>query len=521
MAARGGAVATTEPGWGFALIAVAAVTLWRIAELAAWPVNLSFDEAQYWSWAQDPAFGYFSKPPVVAWAIAATTALFGSAEWAVRMGSPLAHAGTALALFALGRRIGGGRVGLISALLMLTLPGVSVSALLISTDPFLMCAWGWGLYALYSALTAEAEGRPALRAWIGVGLAFGCGLLAKYAMIAFPVGAALAAAWVPEWRGLWRRRGPWLALGLGFAVFSPNLAWNAAHHFVSFAHTQANANLSAGGVHPLKALAFLGGQFAVFGPIPFVALLILAFGLLARRRPAAGEPLGRDVRFLAAFALPLLAVMTVEGFLSRANANWAAPVYVSATVWVAAACAKREGWLKAAFALHLLAALLIVNYDAAARLIGVEMTARTDPMKRLRGWDRLGLALADAIRPETVGGGEPVLVFDERKILTPMLYYLPRPHPEIAKWNADGHIDDHYDLTADLARHRGRSVLLATRKSDVSAYAGAFEGPVVGPMILSVPIHKDYALTLNLFRMGRFTGYPEGGVPAPRPAADD
>ncbi len=502
--------AREEPGWRLALVAVAALTLWRVAELAAWPVNLSFDEAQYWSWALDPAFGYYSKPPVVAWAIALTTALFGSAEWAVRMGSPLAHAGTALALFALGRRIGGGRVGLLAALIFLTLPGVSVSALLISTDPFLMCAWGWGLYGLHRALAAEAAGRPATRVWIGVGLALGLGLLAKYAMLAFVAGAALAIAWVPEWRGVARRRGPWLALALGLAVFSPNLVWNAAHHFVSFAHTQANANLSAGGAHPLKALAFLGGQLAVFGPIPFAALLILAFALLFRRRTAAAVAAvpEADARFLAAFALPLLAIMTVEGFLSRANANWAAPAYVSATVWVAAACAKREGWLKAALAMHLLAALLIVNYDAAARLVGVELSAKTDPMKRLRGWDRLGPALADAIRPEMAGAEPPVLVFDERKILTPMLYYLPKPLPEIAKWNADGHIDDHFDLTADLARHRGRVVLLATRRADVSAYAGAFAGPVVGPVTISVPIHRDYTLTLNLFRMGRFTGYP-------------
>jgi 4-amino-4-deoxy-L-arabinose transferase-like glycosyltransferase len=423
------------------------------------------------------------------------------------MGSPLAHAGTALALFALGRRIGGGRVGLLSALLFLTLPGVSLSALLISTDPFLMCAWGWGLYALHRALEAEDRGRPALKFWLGLGLAIGLGLLAKYAMAVFVVGAALAIAAVPAWRGLWRRPGPWLALGVGVAVFSPNLFWNAANGFVSFAHTQANANLNAGGVHPLKALEFFAAQFGVFGPIPFAALLVLAVGLI-RRRPDAATTEGRDVRFLAAFALPLIAVMTVEGFLSRANANWAAPAYVAATVWVAAACARREAWLKAALAMHLLAALAMVNADGIARLAGVELTAKTDPMKRLRGWDRLGLALADVLRPEVAGAAPPVLLFDERKMLTPMLYYLPEPRPEIAKWNPDGHADDHFDLTADLARHRGRPVILATRWGDVSPYAAAFEGPVVGPVIVSVPVHKDYALTLNLFRMGRFKGYP-------------
>ena len=497
-----------EPGWRLTLVVVAAITLWRIVELAALPVNLSFDEAQYWSWSRALAFGYFSKPPVVAWAIATTTALFGQAEWAVRMGSSLAHAGTALALYDLGRRIAGGRVGLFSALVFLTLPGVSVSSLLISTDPFLMCAWGWGLVALHRALAAEAASLPALKFWLGLGVAIGVGLLAKYAMIAFVAGGALTFALVPAWRGLWRRSGPWLALEVGGAVFSPNLFWNATNHFASFAHTQANANLGAGGIHPLKALAFFASQFGVFGPIPFAALLLLTAGL-ARRRPDTATAEGRNTLFLAAFALPLLVIMVVEGFLSRANANWAAPAYVSATVWVVAACARREIWIKATLGLHLLAAMAMVNYDGIVHLAGVEMTAKIDPMKRLRGWNRLGSALADVLRSEMAGEEPPVLAFDERKVLTPMLYYLPLPRPDFAKWNADGHIDDHFDLTVDLEKFRGRQVLLATRWSDVSKYAAGFTGPVVGPVIISAPIHKDYVLTLNLFRMGRFIGYPE------------
>ncbi|MBN2751445.1 MAG: glycosyltransferase family 39 protein, partial [Rhodospirillaceae bacterium] len=116
-----------QPGWRLTLFAVLAITVWRVVELAASPLSLSFDEAQYWSWSLSPAFGYFSKPPVVAWAIWLTTSVFGHEEWAVRMGSPLAHAGTALALFALGRRMWGGRVGLLSAVVFLTLPGVSLS----------------------------------------------------------------------------------------------------------------------------------------------------------------------------------------------------------------------------------------------------------------------------------------------------------------------------------------------------------------------------------------------------------
>jgi len=49
------------------------------------PLGLHGDEAQYWSWSQNLDWGYFSKPPLIAWIIAISTSLFGQAEWAIRL----------------------------------------------------------------------------------------------------------------------------------------------------------------------------------------------------------------------------------------------------------------------------------------------------------------------------------------------------------------------------------------------------------------------------------------------------
>src|SRR5690242_6829378 len=62
------------------LAVVAAVTAIRVLFIATAPLELDFEEAQYWHWAQQLAWGYYSKPPLVAWLIAATTALFGDGE---------------------------------------------------------------------------------------------------------------------------------------------------------------------------------------------------------------------------------------------------------------------------------------------------------------------------------------------------------------------------------------------------------------------------------------------------------
>jgi len=80
----------------------------RIAALFYSPLGLYFDEAQYWMWSRTFEWGYFTKPPMVAWVIGATTTLAGTdAEWAVRLGAPLAHTVAATAIFALTRAMYG------------------------------------------------------------------------------------------------------------------------------------------------------------------------------------------------------------------------------------------------------------------------------------------------------------------------------------------------------------------------------------------------------------------------------
>ena len=71
------------------------VVVYRVVMLLALDVPLFYDEAYYFGWAQELAFGYFSKPPIVAWSIALTTIATDS-SWAVRLSSPLFYAVAAI-----------------------------------------------------------------------------------------------------------------------------------------------------------------------------------------------------------------------------------------------------------------------------------------------------------------------------------------------------------------------------------------------------------------------------------------
>src|SRR4051812_48177555 len=102
-------------GWRVAICLALGLTLLRIVALFVTPLELYPDEAQYWLWSRDLRWGYVSKPPMIAWVIAATTAIGGQAEAWVRLGAPLAHAGAMLALYGVGRRLYGPAAGLLAA----------------------------------------------------------------------------------------------------------------------------------------------------------------------------------------------------------------------------------------------------------------------------------------------------------------------------------------------------------------------------------------------------------------------
>ena len=49
------------------------------------------DEAQYWLWSKQISWGYFSKPPLIAWLINLSNQIFGDYDYAIRILAPIIH----------------------------------------------------------------------------------------------------------------------------------------------------------------------------------------------------------------------------------------------------------------------------------------------------------------------------------------------------------------------------------------------------------------------------------------------
>lgn len=480
----------STPGRRFAAFA-AAITIIRIATLVFGEPNLGPDEAQYWFWAKSPAFGYFSKPPLIAWAIAATTSVFGDAEWAVRLSSPLFQLGAGVFLFFLGRRLFSPAVGFWAGVAWLTMPGVSLSSALMTTDAPLLFFWSAALYFFFRLAEARPMSRDALREAALLGAAIGLGALSKYAMLYFPIGAALAVALSPALR----RPSLFAPIAVSFAVaallMAPNILWNADNEFRTIAHTAANANLGGerfGGLSSL--LKYVGDQVGVAGPILLILILVAAWDATRRRD-------GRALS-LAAFAVPPLVIIAVQAVLSRAHGNWAAVAYPSAIILASAYA--MTGWralaARASIAIHLVAATVFSAAFVSAAF--ADSVGLSRAFKRLRGWEVQGPAVVAA------AAGFDAILADDREVMSGLVYYA-RGGPRIAALDSNRSIDHHYEAFVAFDPARDRRALLVTTRADAATAAGRFSTiRRVGET--RVDLKGDRSRTLYLFELADYRG---------------
>jgi 4-amino-4-deoxy-L-arabinose transferase-like glycosyltransferase len=446
----------------YAAIAVALVTVIRVLYLAGERFPLYGDEAQYWAWSTELDWGYYSKPPMIAWLIRATTSLVGVREMGVRLSAPLLHAGTAMLLLAIGTRLFNARVGAWTAVVYATLPAVSLASMVMSTDTPLLFFWA---LALLCYLRALEEDRWA--DWLGMGAAIGFGLLSKYAMGFFVLSIGLHLLSSAEGRRRLASPKLWAGLAVGFMILAPNLIWNLNNGAVTFKHTGDNANLAGPLFHPAKLGDFLGGQFGVFGPILFAFLLILVLGH--------AKTVWRDdrQRLLVCFILPHFLPIMVIALLSRANANWAAAIYIAATPLVVAWAldsALRRKLLIASVALHVMVAGLAYHLHGLANLTGVALTRKTDPYNRVLGFDQAGFAVAHLLR-QMPGA---VLMTEDRMLFALMAFYV-QPRPIQVQWNGNGRIDEHFKMTTDIRDHAKAPILFVTERENPVDVTSRFE----------------------------------------------
>ncbi len=434
---------------------VAGVTLLRLGLLAFDRTDLFVDESQYWLWGQDFAFGYYSKPPLIAWVIGAVTAVFGDAPFWVRAPGAVFHGGTALILGALAARMQGAQAAVWVAAAYVTLPFVAVGSLLISTDTIMAPFFAAALYFHRRLVTGGGMGTALL-----CGAMAGVAFLAKYAAIYFLGGVALAAFIYPAMRIAPRHV---LALLVAFgAVMAPNILWNLNNDLTTVSHTMDNVGWLRSD-NPLSQLSlmrvaeFLASQFAVFGPIMGIALIIAA----VRR--------GTD-KTLFPFILPALMIVSGQALLEKAYANWAVSAYFAGTVVALAVLMARPRLLRASLVIN---GLVCVALPLLTMFPQASIGRDAPLLKRYLG--RADLTRQIIAASKSLG---PVpIVAVSRDVLADLFYTGAHSGLTFLSVPATGRAPNHYAQTYPLSAANVGQVLFVTSIPPVCD--GAIPAPVI------------------------------------------
>lgn len=338
-------------------------------------IDLAPDEAYYWLWSRHPALSYYDHPPMIAWWIAASTALFGDGPAAIRLLPVLSLPAIGVLVLLTARELGASAATANrAALLVNAMLLFAIASVIATPDEPSALFWCAAQYAL--ARVAAGRGSANLL-WVGLFAGLGC--ISKYTDLFLGPGIVLALLADRDLRAEWRR--PWLYLGGAAAglVIAPVLWADALAGWASIG--KQFGRMAVHGVEPRFVLEFLVAQFGLMNPL--VAVLAAA-GLwvgLARR--------DRAVRLLVLFNLPLVAYLGLHAVHGRVQGNWLAPAYPAlaliATVGLDGVATARR-WTRIAAGTGIVGAMLALA--GLAGLSAVPVSVRT-PADRLLGWSAL------------------------------------------------------------------------------------------------------------------------------------
>jgi 4-amino-4-deoxy-L-arabinose transferase-like glycosyltransferase len=387
---------------------VAAAIALRAAAAAMSP--LIDDEAYYWLWARDLAWGYVDHPPMIAWLIALTTRL-GDGAFVIRLSPLILGALTTYALFLLGRDLFDARAAIAAAVLFQVVPVLAGAGLLATPDAPLLLCWVVALRFAWQAL----GGRPSR--WLAAGAVVGLGLLSKVPMVLLPAGLILyLLVRSPRSLRLWQ---PYAAAGLAAALFLPVIVWNARHGWAGLDYIlRSRLSIESSAVVGITGIGKLLEE-----QMPFALLLLPAYAWALvvpfRRR---SEPM----TFLGLGTLPALVFPFIPAYAGAwPHGNWLAPAYLAFSVVLGAVWSRTVA--------------VLAGVNGAAIIVGlltsvIPMLPLPPGAEEVYGWREAGARATAELR--RLGGGAAI-VTDRYQIAAQLAYYtrgapvtvLPCPRP--------------------------------------------------------------------------------------------
>lgn len=348
--------------------------------IASWQIPPGFDEAYYGVYAQNPTWGYFDHPPMVAFTAGSGLWLTGAYTYlTLRLGALLLFLLSSIVLYESILLLFNQRAARIGLILFHTIPYffIGMGAFVIP-DNALGFFWLLFLYSLIRLRQSSDE-----RWFLLSGTALGLALLSKYHAVFLLAGLGILLLFYNDWRNYWRS--PWLyfAAVLSVLLFLPNILWNAENGWISYLYQFSKGGSNGLRISLDKFFQGIGVQAGYLLPWYFILLLMAGYRPLRLKQ--------NDLYFLLPFIwLPIL-VFTLIGATRTILPHWPMPGYLGAIIllagWMAQWKEKKAGnYLKfsAVFMVSLLVFVLLQSEFGV-----VNMERKKDPTLNGFAWDKL------------------------------------------------------------------------------------------------------------------------------------
>ncbi len=444
--------------------AIFAVMAIRLAALAVTPLGLDVEEAQYWQWSTTPDLGYFTKPPMIAWVISVGTTIFGDTTFGVRFMAPIIQGICAILFMKIAQSAHSQKAGNIAALIWLTLPISALGGQIVSTDsPMLLFLLAATLMLVPLANFEKIDGKAALLS----GLFTGLGMMSKYAAIYLPAGLLLWWVFVGRHHDLIKIRHVFAYIaGIGVSLL-PNLVWNINNGFVTARHLSHNANLDEPSYSILGSLEFLFAQMGVVGPVIFViAIMTLVF---SRQH--------KTSQFWIALFIPAITIISIQGFFSDANANWAVASWPPALLLTAMYCADHWRRLRNPLLIGIglnTGIMMVVLITSFAGSLG-PLTPASDPLRRLKAWQLHAGDIADFASVHDVDN----IVVMRRGFAAKLIWELRDTNIAVALIDGNGIPENHFEKTFPWVPKHGRASVFINEEATPPSLRDVDENPIV------------------------------------------
>lgn len=288
-----------------------ALLWWVIPSLVLGNLHVDTLEAAFWT--HDLAFGYWKHPPLLTWLIDLVFIPGPLSILSLLFLSQIITLATAFFIWRTTSEIAGNNAARLALVLFLTSPLASFYALQVNHNTVLAPFIAATLYYGYHYLETRS-----LKSNLGLGLAIGLGLLAKYEIIFALIPLITLALIIPRYRTTFFEVKSYGALLVALLIFAPHLQWLSANDWPSFKRAVDSAPMAT----KLDLFESLWGFF--WGLITVIATPLLALaalkinGLKLLKEHQKGEPHKIGQIIVLAPLIGLIAASLVTGQFVKA-----------------------------------------------------------------------------------------------------------------------------------------------------------------------------------------------------------